>query len=106
MPARKSTIRKLIRWLNTYLDPTGGTEPRAAFEHIFAMDVRPDVIFFLTDGQIQSFTAGELESLNDSGRKVVINTIAFGDPASQNLLKEIAKDSGGVYKFVPTGDFK
>jgi hypothetical protein len=100
--AKKSALRQIIRWLGQ-VGPNGGTQPRPAFLQIFSLTVRPDVVFFLTDGQVQDFTAEECAALNDQGKKVVINTIAFGDPSSQDLLKEIARQSGGLYRFVPSG---
>jgi hypothetical protein len=99
MRARKSTINRFIRWLNL-IDPTGGTEPIDAFRQVFSLDVRPDVIFFLTDGQIPDDTARLVANLNRRGERVTINTIAFGDDQSQALLREIAADSGGTYRFV------
>lgn len=100
--ARKSTINQVIRWLHL-VDPGGGTEPTPAFHQAFALDVRPDVIFFLTDGEIPGATADEVAALNGRGKRVVINTIAFGNPASQDQLRQIARDSGGSYRFVPSG---
>ncbi|MBT8486088.1 MAG: VWA domain-containing protein [Phycisphaerales bacterium] len=101
MRARRSTINRLIRWLRD-VDPTGGTVPMPAFHDVFALDVRPDVIFFLTDGEIPKDTGDLLADLNQRGGRVVINTIAFGDASSQDLLRRIARESGGVYRFVRT----
>jgi hypothetical protein len=64
---------------------------------------QPDVIFFLTDGAISSMSAEDVDMLNRRGLKTVINTIAFGDDSSQALLKQIAQDSGGVYRYVSGG---
>ena len=97
--ARGSTISSLIRWLNR-VDPGGGTRPEPAFLQVFSLADRPDVIFFLTDGEIPQGTAGMVWALNSRGKRVAINTIAFGDPASQDQLKDIARRSGGVYRFV------
>ena len=101
--ARPNTVRKFVRWFGQ-VEPRGGTNPRPAFERIFALDERPDVIFFMTDGQITNFTADELPSTKSRGKNVVINTIAFGDPASQDLLRAIARQTGGTYRFVSAGD--
>lgn len=99
--ARPETISRLIRWLNQ-VDPRGGTQPEPAFSQAFSVPARPDVIFFLTDGQIPAETPETVEALNSRGKRVVINAIAFGDPTSQELLKQIARASGGVYRFVPS----
>ena len=100
--ATKANVNRLVRWLNQ-IDPSGGTFPMPAFQEIFALTVRPDVIFFLTDGQIPADSADRVAALNARGPRVVINTIAFGDPSSQNQLKRMAEESGGVYRFVPAG---
>jgi hypothetical protein len=102
MRAKKGAVRQVIRWLGQ-VEPNGGTQPRSAFMQAFSMSVRPDVVFFLTDGQVQDFTADECMILNERGKRVVINTIAFGDPSSQELLRQIARESGGLYRFVPSG---
>ena len=99
--ARRTIISRLIRWLND-VDPHGGTRPVPAFQQVFALPARADVVFFLTDGLIPPDTARAVADLNGRGKRVVVNTIAFGDPTSQELLKQMARDSGGVYRFVPT----
>jgi len=106
MRARPRTISRLIRWLNQ-IDPSGGTRPVPAFKQVFSIEERPDVIFFLTDGEIPRAeeTLETVTLLNSRGRRVVINTIAFGDPASQELLREIARRSGGIYRFVASDDW-
>ena len=103
MRARRTTVQMFIQWLNQ-VDPGGATEPVPAFERVFALGDRPDVIFFLTDGEIpDAEAAGDLiAKLNSGGRRVVINTIAFGDVRSQKLLRRLARDSGGTYRFVAT----
>ena len=97
--AKPNTVRNFIRWFGR-VEPRGGTNPRPAFNSVFSLDERPDVIFFMTDGRITNFTADELPSTKSRGKNVVINTIAFGNPASQDLLRAIARQTGGVYRFV------
>lgn len=98
--ARPSSVAALVRWLGQ-LTPGGGTEPAPAFELVFGLDDPPDVIYFLTDGQISSMNGEFVRDLNRR-RRTVVHTVAFGDPASQDLLQQIARDSGGVYSFVPS----
>lgn len=103
MRARKPTVEQIVRELNQ-IDPGGGTEPLPAFIQVYSLDVRPDVIFFLTDGEIPMSTfPEEVAALNSRGKRVIINTIAFGDAGGQEQLKQIARESGGVFRFVPTG---
>ncbi|MGI9013755.1 MAG: vWA domain-containing protein [Phycisphaerales bacterium] len=100
--AKASDVNKMITWLDQ-VRPGGGTQPLSAFAQAFALDVPPDVIFFLTDGQIPADTPTRVRGMNQRGRAVVINTIAFGDPQGQDRLREIAENSGGAYRFVPVG---
>lgn len=102
--ARDATVSRFVRWLNQ-IDPRGGTRPQPAFRQVFSIEERPDVIFFLTDGQIPPETVAVVAGLNAHGRRVAVNTIAFGDPASQEYLKEISHRSGGVYRYVPSNGF-
>ena len=87
------------------LGADGGTNPLPAFTRVFGLKERPDVIFFLTDGEItsNSMRPENVAALNNRGLRTVINTIAFGDNSSQDLLMQIAMESGGVYRFVQSG---
>lgn len=101
MRARGNLITRFAQWLAN-VSPSGGTVPGPAFINVLSMPVRPDVIFFMTDGEITNFTPEEVAGLNRRGKHVVINTIAFGEPGSQELLKQIARESGGTFRFVPS----
>ncbi|MGA1045442.1 MAG: magnesium chelatase, partial [Phycisphaerales bacterium] len=67
------------------------------------LDPRPDAIFFLTDGEVPADTPALVRRLNDRIRPTVINTVAFGTEAGRAALEEIARDSDGIFRFVPTG---
>lgn len=99
--ARSSTIRRMINEFQT-IHASGGTIPTAAFEKAFALNPPPEVIFFLTDGEITGFTADILRKMLPPKSRVVVNTIAFGDAAGQQQMIDIAKATGGQYKFVPS----
>lgn len=96
----RSNVGKLNRWLEE-ISPAGGTQPFSAFAQIFSLDVQPDVIFFMTDGEVPEDTAQQVAALNNRGKRVVVHCIAFGDPSSQALLKQIAAETGGQYRYVP-----
>ncbi|MBG83801.1 MAG: hypothetical protein CMJ40_04555 [Phycisphaerae bacterium] len=98
--AKKSVVKKVSRWINT-IPPEGGTEPAESFRMVFDLRPPPDVIFFLTDGRISGQQAMDISEMNRRSRKVVINTIAFDNNESQVLLEELARDSGGLFRFVP-----
>jgi len=100
--ARSSVVRRMIKEFET-LRAAGGTMPKPAFEKAFSLDPLPEVIFFLTDGEISGFSADTLRAMIPQGKRIVVNTIAFGDSANQQQMIDIAKATGGQYKFVPSG---
>jgi hypothetical protein len=104
--ASRSNLSRISAWIDG-LQPGGGTFPLPAFDQVFRQDVRPDVIFFLTDGLIPRGTPEAVRGLNESGsgRVAVINCIAFGSSAGQEPMRQIATESDGVFRFVPTGVF-
>ncbi len=98
--AKKSVVKKVSRWINT-IPAEGGTEPAESFRTAFDLSPPPDVIFFLTDGRISGQQALDITKMNTGSKKVVVNTIAFDNNESQVLLEQLAKNSGGVFRFVP-----
>jgi hypothetical protein len=75
----------------------GGTDPRAALKK--ALELQPDVIYLLTDGVFNDDAVAEVTKQNTRG--VSIHTFCFGDAAGEGLLKNIARENNGTYKFVP-----
>ncbi|HVX86530.1 MAG TPA: vWA domain-containing protein [Phycisphaerae bacterium] len=74
-----------------------------AFTRAFAM--KPELIYFLTDGHFDPALLDVIAKLNKD-HKVRINTIAFvaHDPSYEQQLQDLAKRNGGVYKFVAAKD--
>lgn len=99
--ARPANVARINEWLDRQA-PTGGTEPRDAFILSFSLSPPPDVIFFLTDGEIPAGTADEVLALNTKAKKTVtVHTIAFSADAGQEELRRIARESEGSFRFVP-----
>jgi hypothetical protein len=94
---RRMAVR-IRQWLDD-ISPHGGTQPIPAFSESLSLEPRPDVIFFMTDGQIPPSTPRDVAAMVDRGTPVVINTIAFGNPDSQDLLRLIAQRTGGEYRY-------
>jgi len=100
--ASRVNIGRMRQWIDLQ-QPRGGTYPHEAFDIVFKLPQSPDVIFFLTDGEIPGDTPALLESyVRRSGREVVINTIGFSSDAGRAVLDEIARAHRGVFRFVPT----
>ena len=100
--ARRSTLTRInneIQRVKTY----GGTFPTPAFKKAMELNPLPDVIFFLTDGQIPTTLIGELRNMLPTSQRIVIHTVAFGKSADTKQLKEIATLTGGQFKFVKSG---
>lgn len=68
-----------------------------------ALRMRPDVIFFLTDGDEPQLRPSELDELRRMNRGTSINTIEFGPGPAQrgdNFLKQLARENDGQYGYL------
>lgn len=90
-----STRERTYAWTRQ-ISPSGETAPQDAMK--LALSLKPDVIFFLTDGVIPGVTRRIAKGSNKSD--TVIHTIAFGLRGEHGLMKGIAKDNGGRFRFV------
>jgi hypothetical protein len=63
-----------------------------------ALEMKPDVIFFLSDGAFVRTARTVAKEANRHG--TIIHTIAFEYDGGQVLLKGIAEDNHGRYRFV------
>jgi hypothetical protein len=75
----------------------GKTDPRDAMK--MALRLRPDVIYFLTDGEFSFGAERDLLALPRTG--TVVHTFCMGDPSGERVLKALAGIHGGEYHFVP-----
>lgn len=86
-----------LRWV-AQVDPGGGpTDPLDAMAT--AIRLQPDVIYFLTDGEFKKGVNLRLRSIKLP--RTTIHTFAFGETLGEELLKDVARNNGGEYKFVP-----
>ncbi|MBL8849604.1 MAG: VWA domain-containing protein [Planctomycetaceae bacterium] len=101
---RLDAVRQLAQ-----ISPTGGTNHFPALQQ--ALELAPDVVFFLTDGQEPSLSARELNELGKRNRGATIHCIEFGkgppirDPAGGllgNWLRKLASENGGRYVYHDT----
>jgi len=88
-------VKEAIQWIQRF-HPGGGTNPEPAFREVFSLHEPPDVIYFLTDGDIGGFTPDTLAELRGN-HPTVVNTIALENPASAEALEAIAAESGGTF---------
>jgi len=87
-----------------FIDPivaAGGTDPSQAIERAFA--VKPDLIYLLTDGEFDRSIIDLVKQRNVGG-KVKVYTIGFLYSPENRVLREIAEQNGGKYKFISEAD--
>ena len=110
--ADSGAVNETLAWLGG-VRPAGGTYPKAAFQHVYSLAPRADVVYFLTDGELYDFTPDDWTRLRESGGGVmqrlrnafgrgeaaadVVNTISLDDRSSEPDLQAMAAASGGGY---------
>jgi len=96
--AAKRSIRAEI----TLLETRGSTFPYPAFELLAKTPPRPDVVYFLTDGDFD----GNPDQVADDILKLVtpwrvpVHTICFDTEASQGRMRRIARQTRGTFTFL------
>jgi len=85
------------------ISAAGGTQHWDALR--MAINMRPDAIFFLTDGTAEPLTAAQLQKIqlecDEAG--ISINVIEFGSGAQRSkpsFLRRLATNNGGQYGYV------
>lgn len=92
----KANRERVLDWVAT-LPSGGGTRPQEALR--MALQMRPDVVFFLTDGEIPDGTQGFARHHN--GGDAVIHTIGIGKERDP-VLEAVAFENHGQYSGVTT----
>jgi hypothetical protein len=83
--------------------PQGETDPSKALERAFA--AKPELIYLLTDGEFDRAIIDLVKRLNPD-KQVAVHTIGFLYKLSEAVLKEIARENGGEYRFVSEQDLE
>jgi hypothetical protein len=79
----------------------GGTRHMEAL--LLALQMRPDVIFFLTDADEPKLTSADLRRIRERSRGASINAIEFGSGPSQGrytFLRQLADENHGKHAYV------
>lgn len=103
MPSRRC-VKATPKFVEQYLEwadgvpSSGGTDPSEALA--IALKMRPSAVFLLTDGVFDSGSTLEVIKQHNKGRRIQINTIAFGERGSEAVLREIAEQNKGTYRYV------
>ena len=89
--------RAALTWINS-VTADGGTDPTQAL--LIALSMQPDAIWLLSDGQFAMSAADTIRKANP-GKKTQIHTIAFHNSEGERVLKRIAYENRGKFRFVP-----
>ena len=105
LPVTPSNKKKLIKAVyDTSL--TFGTVWDNSFEWAFYMNPKPDVVYFMTDGNAPDKFKG-MDIIKAKKGRTKIYTIGYGAPAgAKGPLEEIAAMSGGKSKFVDMDEIR
>lgn len=97
----------LRRWALTITQEKGKSGD-AAEAMAFALGLRPDVIFLLSDGEFPEKVEtmlkenNKIENLFDAPRPIsIIHTICYHNREGETRMKRVAAQNGGQYRYVP-----
>jgi len=79
----------------------GETDPSKALDRAFA--VGPELVYLLTDGEFDKAIVDRVDRLN-GGDEITVHTIGFLYRIGEKVLKQIAEQNNGNYKFVSEAD--
>ena len=98
MAATPENVAWAARWIEGR-DVGGSTDPSDALRLTFSL--KPDTVWLLTDGQFadEDELLGQIRSANPQSA-IRINTVAFKDKSGEAVLKQIAAENDGTYRFV------
>lgn len=95
-PATAASQKKYLYWMSE-LRADGQTDPEAALS--LALRLKPEVIYFLTDGEFEYRVQRRLLQLKQ--QQTQIHTYVFGETKGEDVMQAIAAQNGGKYVFIP-----
>jgi len=105
LPVTPSIKKKLIKYVHE-TPLTFGTVWDNSFDWAFYMNPKPDVIYFMTDGNSNKNFQG-MDIIKKKKGRTKIYTIGYGAPAGAKApLEEIAAMTGGKSKFVEMDEIR
>jgi hypothetical protein len=102
--ANLETQRRLTRWLNSRVLGEA-TMPAEALA--FALSMRPDAIFILSDGELMDNSVQMLRVINvdgPRGNKIPIHAVHMFGQAGRQTLQQLSRDNNGTFTFVADGN--
>ncbi|QDU79845.1 hypothetical protein Pla110_15640 [Polystyrenella longa] len=96
LPAGEENADEALIWMSKHR-ANGETDPSTAIQ--LALSLKPDVIHFLTDGEINPQLIETVRGVNRS--RVSINTYCISNRDGEKVVLKLAQQNEGRYKFVP-----
>jgi hypothetical protein len=97
VPATPGNKTRALRWIRQR-QPSSTTNPDLALQQ--ALDLKPDVIFLLTDGELDDPEAVQTMIRKRNRTGVTIHTIAFENEEGGATLEAIARENNGTFRFI------
>ena len=99
LAAVPQNIQFAEKWVNGRTFGKGGTNPSQALR--FTFNLKPDTVWLLTDGKFfnDETVVARIRKANPQ-KKIRINTLAIMDRQGEPVLKQIASENDGTYRFV------
>lgn len=94
--ASTANKQRASRWIRSR-QPSSTTNPMFALQQ--ALEMKPDVIFLLTDGELDDPTTVR-KMIRQYNEGTQIHTIAFENEEASETLKTIANENHGTFRFV------
>lgn len=120
--ANREEKERAVNWLKklspeAYVDPKSSEEERAFHRGTRAdrglaeaFELKPDIIFFVSDGEPTGATPAQIlkqvEQSQGSGKKTAINSVAYLADSGQKFMRELAEKNGGTFREVNPRDVK
>ncbi|HTI50793.1 MAG TPA: VWA domain-containing protein [Planctomycetaceae bacterium] len=97
VPATPGNKTRALRWIRQR-QPSSTTNPDLALQQ--ALELKPDVIFLLTDGELDDPAEVRKMIRQKNKSKVTIHTIAFENEEGGATLEAIAGENNGTFRFI------
>jgi hypothetical protein len=95
--ATPENVQSMTNWIYS-LGHAFGSDPTKAM--LKALNFRPDTIWLLSDGRFSDEVSSTIRLANENIHSQ-INTIGFYSQDGEGVLKQIAEENHGTYRFVP-----
>jgi hypothetical protein len=120
--AHREERERAVSWLKklspeNYVDPRSDAEEKAFHRGTRAdrglaeaFELKPDIIFFVSDGEPTGATPAQiLKQVDDAqgtGKKTAVNSVAYLADSGQQFMRALAEKNGGTFREVNPRDVK